>query len=79
MTIQEKRSYERFLKDSFQSDIFKRELRLTDDELHYLLELMPRASVIEMPDSVCHDGKRWYEVSLSKYPDISEIFSTSSG
>lgn len=64
MTIQEKQDFERFLKESFENDVCIRELRLSDDELHYLKELMPKAEAIEIPGSVCQDGKRWYEIKL---------------
>jgi hypothetical protein len=62
MMIQEKMEFIRFLEKSFENDINIRELRLSDDELRYLKELMPRADVREMPDADCSDGKRWYEV-----------------
>ncbi len=62
MTIQKKKDFEWFLKESFENGISTRELRLSDDELQYLKELMPNADIREMPDSYCSDGKRWYEV-----------------
>lgn len=64
MTIQEKKNFESFLKKSFEDDIYIRELRLSDDELQCLRELMPKADTRAMPDSDCSDGKRWYEVKL---------------
>lgn len=62
MNNQKKKDFERFLKESFENGISTRELRLSDDELQYLGELMPKAEVREMSDAVCSDGRRWYEV-----------------
>jgi hypothetical protein len=64
VVLKETKKFEEFLTESFEDDIYVRELRLSDEEVEYVREKYPRARLkkCQTPDSL--DGKCWYEINL---------------
>ncbi|WP_186807113.1 hypothetical protein [Tenuibacillus multivorans] len=51
-----------FIKKSFEGDIFKRELRLSVNELEELKQIYPNARFCKMSES--HEDKSWYNIHI---------------
>jgi len=77
MAPTEMEKFETFLAESFSDGVSFRELRLSDEEVDYLLRRYPNASVLKSTALESEDNKAWYEVNLlptydaeSKFEDI---------
>ncbi len=64
--------FETFLLDSFADGIQYRELRLSKQEVHYVKGLFPDAKVEPSQTSTSADGKKWYEVRLTRFKENSD-------
>lgn len=62
--MNQRENFEKFLLDSFGDGVFSRELRLSSEELSYLKELYPKASVTTSTNGKSKDGKEWYIVNI---------------
>lgn len=54
-----------FLSKSFGEGVYSRELRLSSEELEYVREKYPHASLKKCLGEVIDNGKIWYEVNLT--------------
>lgn len=54
-----------FLLESFSNGIAVRELRLSEEEVHYIQNMYPQAKLKKDESSTSKDGRAWYEISLS--------------
>ncbi|MFD0826697.1 hypothetical protein ACT8ZR_13620 [Neobacillus sp. M.A.Huq-85] len=77
MAPTEMEKLETFLAESFSDGVSFRELRLSDEEVDYLLRRYPNASVLKSTALESEDNKAWYEVNIlptydaeSKFEDI---------
>lgn len=57
--------FEAFLLESFQNDIFKRELRLSDEELTIVKKVYPKAKITKLSFEDPAVDKVWYEVDIA--------------
>lgn len=64
MALKKVGKFEGFLSESFEDDIFVRELRLSDEEVEYVKEKYPRALLKKCQTDQNSDGKAWYEINL---------------
>jgi hypothetical protein len=64
MTPSEVEIFENFLSDCFEDGIRTRELRLSEQEVKFLIGKYPSSSVRQCSVSDDTDGKVWYEVSI---------------
>ncbi len=64
MTQYEVERFEEFLSESFSEEIRSREVRLSTEQIEYMKKIYPGATVQEMVDNECGDGKFWFEVKL---------------
>jgi hypothetical protein len=63
MTSVEMMEFESFLLESFGEGVYKRELRLSIEQLEYLKGKYPSAACKELSLGYA-DDKRWYEINL---------------
>lgn len=63
MTVKAAGNFDDFLEDSFKENV-SRELRLSAEELEYLLRQYPKATVKELSRGTSPDGKQWYLVQF---------------
>jgi hypothetical protein len=64
MALKKVGKFEEFLSESFEDDIYVRELRLSDEEVEYVKEKYPRARLKKCQTDQNSDGKAWYEINL---------------
>jgi hypothetical protein len=64
MVFTEKERFAAFLSESFENDVFFRQLRLSDMELQYVKKKYPNASVKRCHTNEELNEKHWYEVNL---------------
>lgn len=64
MTSKEIMDLDKFLEDSFQDGIYRRELRLSQREVEYVKRKYPSASIKKCKAAECSDGKIWWDVNL---------------
>ncbi|OIK09673.1 hypothetical protein BIV60_23270 [Bacillus sp. MUM 116] len=77
MALTDLERFETFLAESFSDGVSYRELRLSVEEVNYLLQRYPNASILKSAALESQDDKAWYEVNLlpsrdadSKFEDI---------
>ncbi|NLC76367.1 MAG: hypothetical protein GX750_01950 [Clostridia bacterium] len=63
MTVKKVVGFDDFLEDSFKENV-SRELRLSAEELEYLLSKYPKATVTALSRRESADGKCWYLVQF---------------
>ncbi|MDR7002544.1 hypothetical protein [Neobacillus niacini] len=66
--------FKTFLEESFSDGVSYRELRLSDEEVDYLLKRYPNASILKSPALESQDDKAWYEINLLPAPDVDSKF-----
>jgi hypothetical protein len=66
MALPEVQKFEEFLLESFGDGVYFRELRLSNEEIEYLKNKYPRASLKKCQTTECPDGKFWCEVQHPK-------------
>lgn len=54
-----------FLLESFSNGISVRELRLSEEEVHYIQNMYPQAEVTKGDVSDSPDGRVWYKIALT--------------
>lgn len=64
MLLDKTKEFQKFIKESFQGDIYKRELRLSAEELEMVKKMYPRAVLQKLDSTNYQDGKSWYVVNL---------------
>ncbi|MUV39296.1 hypothetical protein JNUCC1_03172 [Lentibacillus sp. JNUCC-1] len=61
----DKHSLNDFLFDSFYNGAPRRELRLSEEEIHYIRKRFPKIKCTPIQDAI-HSDKQWYTISLGE-------------
>lgn len=62
MTQDEIKRFGDFLQESFNEDMYIREMRLSDEEKEHLERKYSKIRLNRMGNGQCSDGKFWYEI-----------------
>lgn len=75
MKLEEIEALDHFLEQSFKGDIYTRELRLSVEEVAYVLQKFSKAHITKMDTSSDSEGKNWYQVDLIPVSDHEDLVS----